>query len=176
MSLEHKSSHKQHSYICSNSQQYIVWVKIKLENFLTSFLIINRIKKNCIWTTLRVIFFCTLRFQIFKYCPIITTHKSMEWCINLNYDWFWLTSLLEDLRRVQGICRMCSVPRPSETARRCCLAVERNGTCWDLTPALQVSRRVCVFNFKLLLSLHRNATKFQRLHTEVLQYDNHTYT
>ncbi len=28
VSLEHKSSHKQHSYICSNSQQYIVWVKI----------------------------------------------------------------------------------------------------------------------------------------------------
>ncbi len=28
VSLEHKRSHKQHSYICSNSQQYIVWVKI----------------------------------------------------------------------------------------------------------------------------------------------------
>ncbi len=26
--LEHKRSHKQHGYICSNSQQYIVWVKI----------------------------------------------------------------------------------------------------------------------------------------------------
>ncbi len=56
------------------------------------------------------------------------------------YDWFCgpgshlveegdvLTSLLEDLRRVQGICRICRVPRRSETARRCCLAVERNGT------------------------------------------------
>ncbi len=41
------------------------------------------IAKNFIWTTLKVIFsifrfFCTLRFQIFKYCPIITNHTSME--------------------------------------------------------------------------------------------------
>ncbi len=28
VSLEHKTSHKQHRYICSNSQKYIVWVKI----------------------------------------------------------------------------------------------------------------------------------------------------
>ncbi len=52
------------------------------------------IAKNFIWTTLKMIFsifrfFCTLRFQIFKYCPIITNHTSMEsylfrWCINLN--------------------------------------------------------------------------------------------
>jgi len=28
VSLEHKRSHKQHSYICRNSQQYIVWLKI----------------------------------------------------------------------------------------------------------------------------------------------------
>ncbi len=27
MTLNHKSSHKQHGYICNNSQQYIVWVK-----------------------------------------------------------------------------------------------------------------------------------------------------
>ncbi len=41
------------------------------------------IAKNFIWTTLKVIFaifrfFCTLRFQIYKYCPIITNHTSME--------------------------------------------------------------------------------------------------
>ncbi len=41
------------------------------------------IAKNFIWTTLKMIFsifwlFCTLRFQIFKYCPIITNHASME--------------------------------------------------------------------------------------------------
>ncbi len=28
MTLDHKTSHKSHRYICSNSQQYIVWVKI----------------------------------------------------------------------------------------------------------------------------------------------------
>ncbi len=41
------------------------------------------IAKNLIWTTLKMIFsifrfFCTLRFQIYKYCPIITNHTSME--------------------------------------------------------------------------------------------------
>ncbi len=41
------------------------------------------IAKNFIWTTLKVIFsifrfFCTLRFQIYKYCPIITHHTSMK--------------------------------------------------------------------------------------------------
>ncbi len=28
VTLEHKTSHKLHGYICSNSQQYTVWVKI----------------------------------------------------------------------------------------------------------------------------------------------------
>ncbi len=28
MTLDHKSSHKQHRYICSNGQKYIVWVKV----------------------------------------------------------------------------------------------------------------------------------------------------
>ncbi len=28
MTLDHKTSLKSHRYICSNSQQYIVWVKI----------------------------------------------------------------------------------------------------------------------------------------------------
>ncbi len=28
MILDRKTSHKEHRYICSNSQQYIVWVKI----------------------------------------------------------------------------------------------------------------------------------------------------
>ncbi len=35
VTLEHKSSHKQHSYICSNRQQYIVWVKIIDFSFMT---------------------------------------------------------------------------------------------------------------------------------------------
>ncbi len=41
------------------------------------------IAKNFIWTTLKMILsifrlFCILRFQIYKYCPIITNHTSME--------------------------------------------------------------------------------------------------
>ncbi len=94
--------------ICSNSQQYIVWVKIihfyfmpKIIRILRScsmkifckfptvnisklnFWLVICIAKNFIWTTLKMIFsifrfFCTLRFQIYKYCPIITNHTSME--------------------------------------------------------------------------------------------------
>ncbi len=50
------------------------------------------IAKNFIWTTLKMIFsifrfFCSLRFQIYKYCPIITNHTSMEiWFIQLSDD------------------------------------------------------------------------------------------
>ncbi len=44
------------------------------------FLLVICIAKNFIWTTLKMIFsifrfFCTLRFQIYKYCP---NHTSME--------------------------------------------------------------------------------------------------
>ncbi len=106
--LEHKSSVKSLGYICSNSQKYIVWVKIIRFSFMTEIIRILRscsmkifskfptinksklnfwllicIAKNFIWTTLKMIlsifrFFCTLRFQIYKYCPIITDHTSME--------------------------------------------------------------------------------------------------
>ncbi len=48
-----------------------------------NFWLVICIAKNFIWTTLKMIFsifrfFCTLRFQFFKYCPIITNHTSME--------------------------------------------------------------------------------------------------
>ncbi len=48
-----------------------------------NFWLVICIAKNVILTTLKVIFsifrfFCTLRFQIYKYCPIITNHTSME--------------------------------------------------------------------------------------------------
>ncbi len=48
-----------------------------------NFWLVICIAKNFILTTLKMIFsifrfFCTLRFQIFKYCPIITNHTSME--------------------------------------------------------------------------------------------------
>ncbi len=118
-------------YICSNRQQYIVWVKIIDFSFMPKIIKILRlcsmkifskfptinisklnywlvicIAKNFIWTTLKVIFsifrfFCTLRFQIYKYCPIITNHTSMEsylfnfqimhksqFCKTDPYDWF----------------------------------------------------------------------------------------
>ncbi len=69
-----------------------------------NFWLVICIAKNFIWTTLKMIFsifrfFCTLRFQIYKYCPIITNHTSMERLfIQLQmmytfqkidpYDWF----------------------------------------------------------------------------------------
>ncbi len=105
VTLEHKSSVESLGYICRNSQQYIVWVKIidfyfmpKIISILRScsmkifctFLTVNISKlnfwlliciaKNFIWTSLKMIFsifrfFCTLRFQIYKYCP---NHTSLE--------------------------------------------------------------------------------------------------
>ncbi len=56
-----------------------------------NFWLVICIAKNFIWTTLKMIFsiyrfFCTLRFQIYKYCPIITNHTSME---RLMYEKSW---------------------------------------------------------------------------------------
>ncbi len=108
MTLEHKSSVESLGYIYNNSQKYIVWVKIIDFSFMPKIIRILRscsmkifykfptvnisklnfwlvicIAKNFIWTTLKMIFsifrfFCTLRFQIYKYCPIITNHTSMQ--------------------------------------------------------------------------------------------------
>ncbi len=55
-----------------------------------NFWLVICIAKSFIWTNLKVIFsifrfFCTLRFQIFKYCPIITNHTSMYKYINLSF-------------------------------------------------------------------------------------------
>ncbi len=110
ISINCYTPNKQHSYICSNSQQYIVWVKIiifscipKIIRILCSMKILPIlnisklnywllicIAKNFIWTTLKMIFsifrfFCSLRFQIFKYCP---NHTSIESWFNWPYDWF----------------------------------------------------------------------------------------
>jgi len=43
VSLEHRSSHKQHRYICCNSHQYIEWVKI-IDFFMPK---IIRILRSC---------------------------------------------------------------------------------------------------------------------------------
>ncbi len=101
------------SIFVANSQQYIVWVKIIIFSFMPKiisilskdhvpliFFLISYCKyiktKSLIWTTLKEIcsifgVFCTLRFQIFKYCPIITTYingnmiySAFRWCINRN--------------------------------------------------------------------------------------------
>ncbi len=107
VTLEHKTSLKSLGCIYRNSQKYIVWVKIidfpfmpKIIRILRScsmkiyctfptvnisklnFWLVICIAKNFIWTTLKMIFsifrfFCTLRLQIFKYCPIITNHTLM---------------------------------------------------------------------------------------------------
>ncbi len=42
VTLEHRCSHKQHRYICSNSQQYIVWVKIIDFYFMPKIILILR--------------------------------------------------------------------------------------------------------------------------------------
>ncbi len=43
MSQEHKSIHKQHMYlICSNSQQYIVWVKMIIFSIMQKIITILR--------------------------------------------------------------------------------------------------------------------------------------
>ncbi len=59
MTLEHKSSHKQHSYICSNRQQYIVWVKIIHFYFMPK---IIRILRSC-------------SIKIFSKCPTVNISK-----------------------------------------------------------------------------------------------------
>ncbi len=103
VTLEHKTNHR---YICSNSQQYNVWVKIIHFSFMPKiitvniskliFLLVICIAMNFIWTTLKVIFsifwfFCTLRFQIYKYLylsQILSYHNTSyingKQCINLN--------------------------------------------------------------------------------------------
>ncbi len=58
-----------------------------------------------------IFFFCTLRFQIFKYCPNHTSIKSylFSWCINLNfqkmyaYYWFCAPGVTYNLRRVGNV-------------------------------------------------------------------------
>ncbi len=96
MTLDHKTSLMSLRHICSNSQQYIVWVKIIDFYFMPKIIrrlskdhvpwiyLVNSVNiskrnfwsviciaKNLIWSNLNAIFsifrfFCTLRIQIFK--------------------------------------------------------------------------------------------------------------
>ncbi len=51
VTLDHKTSLKSHGYICSNSQQYIVWVKI--------------INLSKVWTGLKVTLLQSTKLHIF---------------------------------------------------------------------------------------------------------------
>ncbi len=141
VSLEHKRS--QTRYICSNSQQYNVWVKIinfyfmpkiikilrscSMKIFFTvniskhNFLLLICIAKNLIWTTLKMIFsifrfFCTLRFQIFKYCPnhtlmeILFIQLSDDAYISISLNWhLWLVSCSRVIHKERLFCRVFSL-------------------------------------------------------------------
>ncbi len=104
------------------------------------------IAKNFIWTTLKVIFSifrfsCTLRFQIYKYCFIITNHTSMERLfiqlsddvyISISQNWpLWLV--------------LCSRVDVNDGGMTCSAAVlSRTRLWWWCTPrysALTWSRR-----------------------------------
>ncbi len=68
LSLEHKSSHKSLGYICSNSQQYIVWVKIRDFSFMTK---IIRIIRSC-------------SMKIFSQFPTVNISKLNFLLINMH--------------------------------------------------------------------------------------------
>ncbi len=77
VTLDHKTSHKSHGFICSNSQKYIAWVKIIDFSFMPKIIrILSKdhvpLKIFCKFPTVKISklfsifrFFCTLRFQIF---------------------------------------------------------------------------------------------------------------
>ncbi len=74
MTLEHKSSHKSLGYICSNSQKYIVWIKI-IDLFLLP-------------TIIRILRSCSMK--IFSKCPTVNISKYNYWlliCIAKNLIW-----------------------------------------------------------------------------------------
>jgi len=65
-------------------------------------------------------FFCTLRFQIYKYCPIITNHTSME---------IWFTQLIQMMHE-PGLCS----------------GVTCNNTCWTLVLCVCADSRYWVLS------------------------------
>ncbi len=62
-------SHKQHRYICSNSQQYIVWVKIIIFSFMPK---IIRILRSC-------------SMKIFSKCPTLNILIIILTTLNILY-------------------------------------------------------------------------------------------
>ncbi len=126
VSLEHKTSLKSLGYICSNNQQYIVWVKIidfyfmpKIIRILRScsmkifskfptinilklnFWLVICIAKNFIWTTLKVIF-SIFRFFAPSDSRFTNSCISVKYCLN-----FWILTLMTGFV-VQGHIYICS--------------------------------------------------------------------
>ncbi len=105
--VEHRRSHKQHSYICSNRQQYIIWVFLLCQKSLDikiifctvniskhNYSLLICIAKNFIWTTLKMIFsifrcFCTSDSRLSNIVQTIHQWKiiysSFRWSLNLNF-------------------------------------------------------------------------------------------
>ncbi len=126
-----------------------------------NFWLVICIAKNFIWTTLKMIFsifrfFCTLRFQIYKYCPIITNHTSMESFQMMHksqfhkmacYDWFCAPG--SHIWRISVVCalifRWVMYEEPNFRGRM--YIVERGNYCshneWQAqNPNIQSIRRV----------------------------------
>ncbi len=89
--MEHKSSHKQHRYICSNSQQYIVWVKIINFYFMTK---ISRILRSCSMKIFSE--FPTVNISKFNFWLVICIAKNFIWAtLNLIFSIFWFLCTLK---------------------------------------------------------------------------------
>ena len=125
--LDHKTSLKSHGYICRNSQQYIVLVKIIDFNFMSK---IIRIAKDFFWTTFKVFF-----FSIFKF--FYTLHfESMEWLLVCS-KWLLGCGYDEDLRSLPIGClirsqmSVCECERKASKGLHVCVSVkvtvERDG-------------------------------------------------
>ncbi len=95
-----------------------------------NFWLVICIAKNFIWTTLKMIFsifrfFCTLRFQIFKYCPIITTHTSVErWLIQMTCKSHFQKTDPYDWSCAPGSCVIWDVPRTFTTSSNSAVALQ----------------------------------------------------
>ncbi len=104
VSLEHRSSLKQHSYICSYSQRYIVWLKvihlylmpkidIKImlhEDIPTvnisklNFWLVKCIAKNFIFLHPQIPEFQILSYHNKPYINGNIIYSAFRWCIHLN--------------------------------------------------------------------------------------------
>ncbi len=94
MTLEHRSSHKQHGDIYSNSQKYIVWVKIIHFYFMPK---IIRILRSC---SMKI--FCT-----FSTLNISQRNFWLVICITKNFIWTTLKMIFSIFRFVSRFSNSC---------------------------------------------------------------------